>query len=522
MRVFNKRTKIVEETLNIRFLENAFNVTGNGPDWLFDVDSLTISMNYVPVVVGNQTNSIAGIRDNIVTGQAEKKTKPEQEYILIPFCITNPLISQGPKDSEEDSRMKPTKVDVNVASDKDEEDDQATTSEFEILLVHVKFGISSWRGSRVDGRSYLLSGAIDGSEANRIIRDSKLEFENSRGVRVAREDDHGVTEGREDVREVSNNVRSGAKGKLSRCVRKSIWVMRIFGITKEQTLSWYYYDAREVRIWKACLEKKEKVTVLWAVTGESKLNGSNLVHETTNKIAVIQERLEVSPWRVKVRWDSKRGPELTWERKDQMRSRELKRNGNVMVIIREVFVKLLLDSCGKLSIRGVTPASPGDISSDPSENSSKDRSASLTISPFHDDLYMKKRARFLSSSSTNSSAPPYVFETGESSHVTRLERHKEQIDAILNHLDELPLERIKHMEDKIQGLGNGRVIIQRDFDKLEIELQEARTQIAGFQRKQMGHDDEIVLARVRISTLEMLIEDIQIHHRSDMKCLLDY
>ncbi|GJT65239.1 hypothetical protein Tco_1016719 [Tanacetum coccineum] len=40
-------------------------------------------------------------------------------------------------------------------------------------LVHVKFGISSWRGSRVDGRSCLLSGAIDGSEANRIIRDSK-------------------------------------------------------------------------------------------------------------------------------------------------------------------------------------------------------------------------------------------------------------------------------------------------------------------------------------------------------------
>ncbi|GJT26721.1 reverse transcriptase domain-containing protein [Tanacetum coccineum] len=47
-------------------------------------------------------------------------------------------------------------------------------------LVHLKFGVSSWRGSRVDGRSYLLSGAIDGSEANRIIRDFKLEFESSR------------------------------------------------------------------------------------------------------------------------------------------------------------------------------------------------------------------------------------------------------------------------------------------------------------------------------------------------------
>ncbi|GKC64961.1 ribonuclease H-like domain-containing protein [Tanacetum coccineum] len=52
MRVFNKRTRIVEETLNIRFLENATNVKGNGPDWLFDVDYLTISMNYVPVVTG--------------------------------------------------------------------------------------------------------------------------------------------------------------------------------------------------------------------------------------------------------------------------------------------------------------------------------------------------------------------------------------------------------------------------------------------------------------------------------------
>ncbi|GKB49503.1 hypothetical protein Tco_0900256, partial [Tanacetum coccineum] len=66
------------------------------------------------------------------------------------------------------------------------------------------------------------------------------------------------------------------------------------------------------------------------------------------------------------------------------------------------------------------------------------------------------------------------------------------------------------MEDIIEGLGNDRVIIQRDFDQLETELQEARTQIAGFQREQ-----------IRTSTLEILIEDIQIHHRSDMKSLLD-
>ncbi|GJU22579.1 hypothetical protein Tco_1155921 [Tanacetum coccineum] len=40
-------------------------------------------------------------------------------------------------------------------------------------------------------------------------------------------------------------------------------------------------------------------------------------------------------------------------------------------------------------------------------------------------------------------------------------------------------------------------------------------------RKQIGHGDEIVLARVRTSTLEILIEDIQVRHRSDIKSLLD-
>ncbi|GJQ95062.1 putative ribonuclease H-like domain-containing protein [Tanacetum coccineum] len=130
--------KIVEETLNIRFLENTPNVTRNGLDWLFDVDSLKISMNYVPFVVRNQTNGIARTRDNIVTGQAKKKTEPKQEYILIPFCTTNPLISQGPKDSEEDFGMKPTEVDASGASDKYEEDDQATRSEFKRLLQQEK------------------------------------------------------------------------------------------------------------------------------------------------------------------------------------------------------------------------------------------------------------------------------------------------------------------------------------------------------------------------------------------------
>ncbi|GJS61033.1 hypothetical protein Tco_0655817 [Tanacetum coccineum] len=131
-----------------------------------------------------------------------------------------------------------------------------------------------------------------------------------------------------------------------------------------------------------------------------------------------------------------------------------------------------------------SPASPGNTSPNPSDDLSNNESpiplpqahiAPPTILPPSPVLPLSQN----------------VFEIGESSHKTQLERHEEHIKTILNHLDELPIERFEHMEDKIKGLGNGRVIIQRDFDQLETELQEARTQISEFQREKIRHDDEI-------------------------------
>ncbi|GJZ66802.1 hypothetical protein Tco_0630042 [Tanacetum coccineum] len=156
-----------------------------------------------------------------------------------------------------------------------------------------------------------------------------------------------------------------------------------------------------------------------------------------------------------------------------------------------------------------SPTLLGNTFSSTSEHPSEDQLVPIVVSPFFNDLYMKvinffllkeilppqKQARFLSHSSADFAAPPQIFEIGESSHKTPLEQHEEQIEAILNHLDKLPLRCIEEMEDKIRGLGNGR--------------------------KQMGHDDEAVLAHVKISTLEMIIEDIQVHHRSDIRSLLD-
>nr|GEZ41975.1 retrovirus-related Pol polyprotein from transposon TNT 1-94 [Tanacetum cinerariifolium] len=64
-KVFNSRTRILQETLHINFLENQPNVARSGPKWLFDIDTLTQSMNYQAAVAGNQPNHSAGIKENL-------------------------------------------------------------------------------------------------------------------------------------------------------------------------------------------------------------------------------------------------------------------------------------------------------------------------------------------------------------------------------------------------------------------------------------------------------------------------
>ncbi|GJW30498.1 putative ribonuclease H-like domain-containing protein, partial [Tanacetum coccineum] len=58
-KVYNTRTRKVEENLHIGFLENKPMIEGNGPKWLFDIDYLTQSMNYVPVSIGTTSNESA-------------------------------------------------------------------------------------------------------------------------------------------------------------------------------------------------------------------------------------------------------------------------------------------------------------------------------------------------------------------------------------------------------------------------------------------------------------------------------
>ncbi|GJR50062.1 putative ribonuclease H-like domain-containing protein [Tanacetum coccineum] len=62
--------------------ENKPMLEGNGPKWLFDLDSLTQSMNYVPVVAGTFSNDSAGIQ-----GVSESSTSSQQDQ----DCIVMPI-----------------------------------------------------------------------------------------------------------------------------------------------------------------------------------------------------------------------------------------------------------------------------------------------------------------------------------------------------------------------------------------------------------------------------------------------
>ncbi|GJY20971.1 hypothetical protein Tco_0393537 [Tanacetum coccineum] len=86
-RVFNSRTRIVEENLHIRFSESTPNVVGSGPDWLFDIDALTRIMINEPIVVGTQSNGFAGTKASDNTCQDRKETEPSShDDVSKPSC----------------------------------------------------------------------------------------------------------------------------------------------------------------------------------------------------------------------------------------------------------------------------------------------------------------------------------------------------------------------------------------------------------------------------------------------------
>ncbi|GJW60334.1 putative ribonuclease H-like domain-containing protein [Tanacetum coccineum] len=103
-RVYNIRNRKVEENLHVRFLEDKLIIAGDGPKWLFDIDVLTKSINYVPVVAGTTSNDFVGTKESIGTGHSSKEPGSSQDYILMPLWKYGLLFDSSSKDvSNEES-----------------------------------------------------------------------------------------------------------------------------------------------------------------------------------------------------------------------------------------------------------------------------------------------------------------------------------------------------------------------------------------------------------------------------------
>ncbi|GJV04148.1 ribonuclease H-like domain-containing protein [Tanacetum coccineum] len=129
-RVFNNRTKIVEENLHIRFSESTPNAVGSRPDWLFDIDALTRTMNYELIVVGTQSNGFAGIKASDNAGQARKDIEHVKDYILLPLWIADLPYSQDPKSSHDDG-SKPSSDDGKKVDEAPRQDSECNDQEKE-------------------------------------------------------------------------------------------------------------------------------------------------------------------------------------------------------------------------------------------------------------------------------------------------------------------------------------------------------------------------------------------------------
>nr|GEZ69297.1 uncharacterized mitochondrial protein AtMg00810-like [Tanacetum cinerariifolium] len=87
-RIFNKRTKRVEENVHIEFLENKAIKKGSCLNWLFDIDSLTKSMNHVPVVDAVET-PIPTVSSLVPTICFTNSQEPSSKTRLISKRVTN-------------------------------------------------------------------------------------------------------------------------------------------------------------------------------------------------------------------------------------------------------------------------------------------------------------------------------------------------------------------------------------------------------------------------------------------------
>ncbi|GJZ22608.1 putative ribonuclease H-like domain-containing protein [Tanacetum coccineum] len=116
-------------------------VKGNGPKWLFDIDSLTQSMNYVPVAAGTIISESVGTQEELNAGTSEEIS---QDCIVMPIwkdasyfdSLTQDVDKGEPKSVADDQKQDGDGLD-NENDAKDKSDDDSSPKEVNAAGQHV-------------------------------------------------------------------------------------------------------------------------------------------------------------------------------------------------------------------------------------------------------------------------------------------------------------------------------------------------------------------------------------------------
>ncbi|GJU11030.1 putative ribonuclease H-like domain-containing protein [Tanacetum coccineum] len=149
-RVYNTRTRRVEEHLHIGFLENKPMIEGNGPKLLFDIDSLTQSMNYVPGAAGTITNESTGTQGELNAGTFTQKKEISQDCIVMPiwkdasyFDSTSKDVGNSEPKSVADDQKQVKDDPDNENDEKDKSEDDSSPKEVNIACEKLEGGLNS-------------------------------------------------------------------------------------------------------------------------------------------------------------------------------------------------------------------------------------------------------------------------------------------------------------------------------------------------------------------------------------------
>ncbi|GJZ80400.1 ribonuclease H-like domain-containing protein [Tanacetum coccineum] len=107
-RVYNLVTKRVEVNLHVNFLEEKPNVKGVGYRWMFDIDYLTDSMNYIPVSLENQANHAGTAEETNSAGSSI--ASEEVEIIVVPSAVKIPEEKGASRTSSTTSKQEETLI----------------------------------------------------------------------------------------------------------------------------------------------------------------------------------------------------------------------------------------------------------------------------------------------------------------------------------------------------------------------------------------------------------------------------